>query len=560
MGLSQAAADGEEHFESARTMHKRRLPFGLLLGTGFAVMVLLGCGASILARHYLSGIKDDVNLLANVPIDNLIYVQQLKDGIGARSQIVRDLLLESDPDKLSQMESRQADLTRQAAAAAAQLADRVIDTQGAEFVKRLNTARPAYDSLLAKASEYARKRDIPATTDVLLKEMPAIQANYLNVLSEMAAYQQDQALAVSGDAETVVGLAVRMMTGLAVFAAVFGAAVAFGIIRTVLHQLGGEPAYAAAVARRLAEGDLSLAIRLRKRDESSLLAHIESMRHKLATIVDQVRRGSESISAGTGQLAAGNADLSQRTEEQAANLQETASAMEQMASTVRQNADTVLKTSSLAVQASEAAGKGGEAVMDVVQTMDEISASSRKIGDIIGIIDSIAFQTNILALNAAVEAARAGEQGRGFAVVASEVRTLAQRSAQAAREIAGLVKESVDKVHKGSEIVGRAGAVIHDVVQQVRHVASLVGEIGTATREQEQGISQVGLAVTQLDQVTQSNAALVEESAAAADSLNAQAAQLVSLVGAFRLEGQEESTLIPVPPGYLSAHAADGQV
>ncbi|OZI19255.1 hypothetical protein CAL26_16540 [Bordetella genomosp. 9] len=520
-------------------MPKRRLSFGLLLGTGFAVVVLLGCGASILARHYLSAIKDDVNLLANVPIDNLIYVQQIKDGIGVRSQIVRDLLLASDPDTLAKMEGRQADLARQSAAAAAQLADRALDTQAAELVRRLDSARPVYDDLLAKSMVLAGRRDIPAATDVLLKEMPAAQANYLNVLNEMAAYQQDQALAVSGDAETVVSLAVRIMTGLAIFAAVFGAAVAIAIIRKVLRQLGGEPAYAAAVARQLAEGDLALAIRLRKGDESSLLAHIESMRHKLADIVDQVRRGSESISAGTGQLAAGNADLSQRTEEQAANLQETASAMEQMASAVRQNADTVLMTSSLAAQASEAAGKGGEAVMEVVQTMDEISTSSRKIGDIIGIIDSIAFQTNILALNAAVEAARAGEQGRGFAVVASEVRTLAQRSAQAAREIADLVKESVDKVRNGGETVGRAGSIISDAVQQVRRVASLVGEIGTATREQEQGISQVGIAVTQLDQVTQSNAALVEQSAAAADSLYAQAAQLVTLVGAFRLQAHE---------------------
>jgi methyl-accepting chemotaxis protein len=223
--------------------------------------------------------------------------------------------------------------------------------------------------------------------------------------------------------------------------------------------------------------------------------------------------------------------------------------MEQMASTVRQNADTVLTTSSLAARASEAAGKGGEAVMDVVHTMDEITASSRKIGDIIGIIDSIAFQTNILALNAAVEAARAGEQGRGFAVVASEVRALAQRSAQAAREITDLVKESVDKVQHGSEIVARAGATISDVVEQVRHVADLVEGIGAATREQQQGISQVGLAVTQLDQVTQSNAALVEQSTAAADNLNAQAAQLVTLVGAFRLNTHEENTaLLHVDP------------
>ncbi|WP_427183387.1 methyl-accepting chemotaxis protein [Bordetella bronchialis] len=511
------------------------MSFGRLLGVGFTVVVMLGCAASVLARHYLSAIEGNVNLLANVPIDNLIYVQQIKDGIGVRAQIVRDMLLETDPDALARMTGHQADLGRQAAAAAAQLADRAIDTQGAEFVQRLNAARPAYDNLLAKAMEYAGRRDIPATTGVLLRDMPTVQANYLNALNEMAAYQQDQALAVAGETASMVALAVRIMTVLALFSALFGAAVAIGIIRTVLRQLGGEPAYAAAMARQIADGDLSHPVRLRNGDDSSLLAHMESMRRKLATIVDRVRRGSESISAGAAQLAAGNADLSQRTAAQAGSLEETASAMEQMASTVRQNADTVRKTSSLAVQASDAAGKGGEAVMEVVRTMDDITASSRKIGDIIGIIDSIAFQTNILALNAAVEAARAGEQGRGFAVVASEVRTLAQRSAQAAREIADLVRESVEQVRNGSQTVGRAGATIDDVVQQVRNVTALIGEIGTATREQEQGIGQVGLAVTQLDQVTQSNAALVEQSAAAADSLNAQAAQLVGLVGAFQL-------------------------
>jgi methyl-accepting chemotaxis protein len=535
------------NFYSGRCMLMKRLSFGHLLGVGFAMIILLGCTASILARHYLSSIQGDVDLLANVPIDNLIYLQQVKDGIASRSQIARDVILEADRDKVAELTTHQADLGRQAAAAIEQLGSRVIDAQGAEFVQRLNAARPAYDSLLDKAMADARNNDFHAAANVLLRDMPAAQSGYLDVLNEMAAYQQDQAVSVSDEAGTVVDLAVKIMTVLAVVSAVFGAGVAIFIIRAVRRQLGGEPAYAAEVARQISDGDLSRGIPVRKHDDSSLLARMDLMRRNLANIVSQVRQSSESISTGAVQLTIGNTDLSQRTEEQAANLEETAASMEQMAATVRQNAETVRTTSALAIKASEAAAKGGEAVTEVVKTMDEISASSRKIGDITSIIDSIAFQTNILALNAAVEAARAGEQGRGFAVVASEVRTLAQRSAQAAREIAGLVRTSVEKVSNGSAIVDRAGAAINDVVDQVRHVAGLITEMGTATHEQELGISQVSLAVTQLDDVTQQNAALVEQAAAAADSLSSQAAQLVTLVSAFKLDssrrdGGEESS------------------
>jgi methyl-accepting chemotaxis protein len=517
-------------------MLKTRPSFGRLLGAGFAVVILLGCVAPILARHYLTSIQGDVNLLANVPIDNLIYAQQIKDGISARSQIARDVVLETDRNKVAELITHQADLGRQATAAIEQLGNRVIDSQGAEFLQRLNAARPVYDSLMNKAMDYAAKNDTAGVTSVLLRELPAAQSGYVDVLNEMAAYQQDQALAVGDDAGSVVGLAVKIMTGLAIFSAIFGAAVAIVIIRTVRRQLGGEPGYAVEIAKQIAGGDLARGVQLRKGDDFSLLAHMELMRRNLANIVSQVRRNSESISAGASQLTVGNTDLSQRTEEQAANLEQTAASMEQMTATVRQNADTVKTTSALAMKASEAAAHGGKAVTDVVKTMDEITSSSRKIGDIINIIDSIAFQTNILALNAAVEAARAGEQGRGFAVVASEVRTLAQRSAQAAREITALVRESVERIENGSAIVDRAGAAINNVVDQVRHVAALITGMGTATQEQEQGISQVSLAVAQLDEVTQQNAALVEEAAAAADSLNSQAAQLVTLVAAFSLD------------------------
>ena len=269
----------------------------------------------------------------------------------------------------------------------------------------------------------------------------------------------------------------------------------------------------------------------------SVMASLQDMQAKLAHIVSEVRQAAESIATGSGQIAHGNADLSQRTEEQASNLQQTAASMEQLNATVKNNADTARTANQLATVASHAAHHGGTVVTQVVHTMDDIASSARKITDIIAVIDGIAFQTNILALNAAVEAARAGEQGRGFAVVAGEVRNLAQRSGEAAREIKSLIHTSVSKVEDGDRLVAEAGTTMADIVDQVQRVADLIGEISSASHEQTAGIGQVNDAVTQLDQVTQQNAALVEESAAAAESLKLQAHQLTGLVARFSLAG-----------------------
>ena len=295
-------------------------------------------------------------------------------------------------------------------------------------------------------------------------------------------------------------------------------------------------AQAANWAKTITQGDLTTRMPIRGRDEmAELMQALQQMNDNLARIVGEVRKTAESVSTGSIEIAMGSADLSQRTESTAANLEETAASMEQLTSAVQNNSAAAVQASELAASARQAATQGGEVVAHVVSTMQDIEASSRKISDIIGVIDGIAFQTNILALNAAVEAARAGEQGRGFAVVASEVRTLAQRSAAAAHEIKSLINTSVSKVESGSQLVDEAGAQVRDIVTQVERVADLITQITLASREQATGILQVGEAVAQLDHVTQSNAALVEESTAAAESLKAQSARMVQEVSVFRV-------------------------
>ena len=321
---------------------------------------------------------------------------------------------------------------------------------------------------------------------------------------------------------------------MALLAVALGAGGAWLFSRRLLRSLGAEPADLAAVAHRIARGDLADQGRTRA-PADSVMASMLAMRQALATIVGTVRSGVEQVASASAQIVQGNGDLSARTEEQAASLEQTAASMEQLTSTVKASADSAQQARQLASAASDVAARGGDMVSQVVNTMQAIQGSSRKIADITGVIDGIAFQTNILALNAAVEAARAGEQGRGFAVVAGEVRSLAQRSAEAAREIKGLIGESVDRIDHGGSLVSEAGRTMQDIVTQVQRVSVLIGEITTAAHEQTQGITQVGDAVGQLDQSTQQNAALVEESGAAADSLKVQAQRLSDAVAVFRL-------------------------
>jgi methyl-accepting chemotaxis protein len=526
-----------------------RLRIGSRLGLGFGAVLLLLCALTAVALVQMHGLAGNALYYA----ENLVPSYQAEYEVAGALSSVRQLemqhLLAGDDAEMDQLEQRMADSKKALLDAVARYDKELVsdpeDQRALELVKTEATAyfafwdqarplsrRSAQDPA---ALEQARKLLMGPARDAYRKADTAIQTwwAYNVKLSEV---QAKQASATQGSARTM------MLAGSAV-ALLLGVLAALAITRSITQPV----ARALQAAQAVADGDLTHRIEAHGKDEmAQLLQALGRMNQRLSDLVRQVRSGSDSIATGSHQIAAGSTDLSQRTEKQAASLQETAASMEQLSATVKHNADTAQQASQMATAASDAARKGGNAVNEVVSTMDAISASSRKIEDITSVIDGIAFQTNILALNAAVEAARAGEQGRGFAVVAGEVRTLAQRSAEAAKEIKTLIADSVGKVRTGSQLVGDAGGVMQDLVRQVQVVSDLLGEISSASVEQTSGISQVSQAVSQLDEVTQQNAALVEESTAAADSLSTQAQRLAELVRTFKLEHEAAPAATPM--------------
>ncbi len=530
-----------------------------MLGMGFfAVIVVCVCVAAF-GWMKLRDQGEQLRVLAEDRMGNLARLQSLKDNANASARVVRNLALITDPAQMAEESRRLDEVVARNGLVMKELDQRLQTEQARRLFADIRQARQPFVETMRQAGDLGLANQGDAARDLIMGRLRSLQTTYFDAVEALVDYQKAQTQAtVDGSLRRVAEDGVAMLV-LTLLAAALGGLVAWMITRTVKQQLGGEPSYAAGVARQIAQGDLSVRVQLAPGDTSSLLRAMEDMRAGLARVVADVRQSSESIATGASQIASGNADLSQRTEEQASNLEQTAASMEEMNATVKLNADTVRTATQLAASSSQAATGGGKIVDRVVATMEQITASSRKIEDIIGVIDSIAFQTNILALNAAVEAARAGEQGRGFAVVACEVRSLAQRSAGAAKEIKALIGESVSKVDEGSGLVGETGSAMKDIVQQAQRVADLIGEIGAATAEQADGVAQVGDAVVQLDQVTQQNAALVEESAAAAASLNAQAARLVDLVSLFKLDGVSSSVPLPASsPAQAPAPAAAG--
>ncbi|WP_042867702.1 methyl-accepting chemotaxis protein [Dickeya poaceiphila] len=511
----------------------KEMKLSSMLGTGFAMVIAIGFLVAIYGQLQLRHLSTDIQMLSKDRITNLLLIQEYKDNMNIVARVVRNIVLLSDSQQMVVEKQRIDSTASRNDEIIAMLHKVAVTPEQKTLLAQLEQSRPVYQEALRRAIEKGMENKDDEARNLILTEVRRTQETLFKIIDTMLLYQKSATTTTANNSESQASNAGILMLSLAALIALAGSLIAGLITRRIKGQLGGEPAYASHIAQQVAQGDLSVDVMLKTDDQRSLLAAMRTMRDSLSHIVSQVRQSSESIATGSQQIAMGNADLSSRTEEQAASLQQTAASMEQISQTIRQNGETVREAAQLATHASDTAAKGSEVVGNVIRTMDDITASSRKIGDIISMIDGIAFQTNILALNAAVEAARAGEQGRGFAVVAGEVRSLAQRSASAAREIKALITGSMEKVESGSQLVGHAGATMDDIVTQARRVAELVSEIGVTTAEQESGISQINQAVNQLDQVTQQNAALVEESASAADSLSAQARHLVQLMNVF---------------------------
>ncbi len=522
---------------------------GTRLGLGFALVLLFLVAVTTVGIFRMAQIQDRLDHV--ISVNNVVsrLVVDMRSNVGDRVTSLRILTMLSDAGDMEADMNRIKELAAKYADAQNKLSAQFATEASAEEKALLATvkeqeaiAMPA----IAKASEMWLSNKAEDATKVLIKEIRPAQKKWMAALDQLGALEEKLNAQVQVDAAAGFSSARSFMIILGVLAVAISVAAAYIITRGLLKQLGGEPDYTASIAGSIANGDLSISIDTDGNDKDSLLSEMKEMRNSLVDIVGQVRSGTETIGTASREIAAGNIDLSSRTEMQASSLEKTASAMEELTSTVKQNADNAREANQLASAASDVAIKGGKVVSEVVHTMSSIDASAKKIVDIIGVIDGIAFQTNILALNAAVEAARAGEQGRGFAVVASEVRNLAQRSAGAAKEIKMLIDDSVEKVGAGTKLVGQAGVTMDEVVASVRRVTDIMSEIANASQEQSAGIEQVNHSIIEMDSMTQQNAALVEEAAAAAQSLQDQAAELSRVVSIFKLVEGEERVSAPV--------------
>ena len=488
---------------------------------GMAVgAVLVGLLAVIATGVFgLAQLERHIAQLVNVDTVKSDAASQMRLAIVARVDAVRNIALTSDVNAMQADQQRIEALQKTYAASRERLLALSLDDSEKAALGKADAAEAAAAPLLKQAQHQARTMQPEIAAGILTGKFATVQRQWIAALDDlsMAAEAGRAAVLAATQASRQRALVGMCMAGAVAF--LIGTALTVVLARGITQRLR----QAVEVTRRIAQGDLTSAVRGDGRDEvSQTLAALSDMQERLRSTIGEVRGAVMAIESASGEIAAGTNDLSSRTEQSASNLQQTAASMEELSGTVKSSADNASAARDLAHSASAVAERGGSVVNQVVATMDDINASSRKIGDIIGVIDGIAFQTNILALNAAVEAARAGEQGRGFAVVASEVRSLAQRSAQAAREIKALINASVERVDAGTKLVGQAGTTMTDIVASVKRVSEVIAEISRAAGEQTNGIQQIGEAVNQLDHMTQQNAALVEESAAAAESMREQ--------------------------------------
>ncbi|OIJ42155.1 methyl-accepting chemotaxis protein [Massilia timonae] len=514
----------------------KKLNIGARLGIGFAIVLVLLLAMSATALTRMQSAADLTDRLVNTSIKNQRSVAEWRRNIEINSAINETVYYAVDAGILDVIGPRRQAITSRSNVLQKEIEESLRNPAVREQFMLVKEQRLAYMAARDALFQAKRAGDQARLDAIYREQLSPRTVSYLATVDKFAAMQIS---AADGVAQSI--LASYASTRVILFtlggaALLLGAACAWFISRSITAPLRE----ALDVAERVAGGDLTSQFSrqaLERGDEvGQLMAALSRMNASLAAIVGQVRDGTATIATASGEIASGNQDLSSRTEQQAGSLEETAASMEELTSTVRQNTEHARRANGLAANAAGVAGEGGKMVADVVGTMGRIDAASQRIVDIIGVIDGIAFQTNILALNAAVEAARAGEQGRGFAVVAGEVRTLAHRSAAAAKEIKGLIDDSVSQVQQGTQQVARAGATMEQIVHSIEQVTVIMGEIAAASEEQSAGIEQVNTAIVEMDRVTQQNAALVEEAAAAADAMRDQAAQLSAVVGTFRLE------------------------
>ncbi|WP_411884371.1 methyl-accepting chemotaxis protein [Polaromonas sp. YR568] len=518
-------------------MNIANLKIGQKLMLSFGAVIALLLLLATLAHTRVSGMSEDIHLMNTDRYPKTVLAHTVKDELNETARNMRNLLLMSDAEEIKKEFANIEESTRIIVDSLEKLDKMITSAKGRELMQAVNASRALFVTQRTAFIALAKEGKKDEALALLIKQLRPTQLAYFAVLDDIIELQSG--LMVESGKESSAQASQTRMLLLLISGVAAAVSIALGLLatRSITRPLNE----AVAIARRVADGDLSATIEVTTKDETGqMLQALKDMNESLAGIVSDVRSGTDTIATASSQIATGNHDLSSRTEEQASSLEETAASMEELTSTVKQNADNARQANQLAVSASSVAVRGGSVVAEVVGTMGAINASSRKIVDIIGVIDGIAFQTNILALNAAVEAARAGEQGRGFAVVAAEVRSLAQRSAAAAKEIKTLISDSVDKVEEGSKQVAEAGKTMDEIVDSVKRVTDIMAEITAASQEQTSGIEQINQAITQMDQVTQQNAALVEEAAAAASSLQEQASGLSQLVSVFRLRAGHE--------------------
>ncbi len=517
----------------------KNFSIGQRLAIGFGVVICLLVLLAGLSYLRIAALNQEVGTMVDQRYPKTVAANSIKADVNDATRSMLNVLIMTDPTQITAELAIIEKSNASATAVLAELNKSTTDAKGKEILKAIDTVRtrfiPAQKSFIGMINE--DKKD-----DALVKFMFQLrpQSNkYFAELDKFVAYQNAEMAKAGQDASATTKRTQLFIMLLAAVAAGISLLVAFMATRSITRPLK----QAVLVAQRVADGDLTSEIEVSSRDETGqMMQALKDMNAGLIKIVAEVRAGTESIADASSEIATGNLDLSSRTEQQANSLGQTSVSMRELTDTVQQNADNARQANQLAAKASEVAVRGGSVVSHVIETMGSITASSKKIVDIIGVIDGIAFQTNILALNAAVEAARAGEQGRGFAVVASEVRNLAQRSAGAAKEIKALIGDSVDKVREGSNLVEQAGVTMEEVVASVRRVTDIMGEITSASLEQSAGIAQVNNSILEMDETTQQNAALVEEAAAAAASMQDQAANLARVVSLFKLDHETVNT------------------